>query len=288
MKIEIICGSYGWRKTKDAMPKLVERGGICEVDEAEARRLVALGVAAIVHEADEAPVASGSTVESGDTPCVDMPCEENGAESDAEAHLDAEQLQEMTVAQLKELAADLGIETAVGNYRNLEDDVVDFYSSALKTNESKNLTVSCIGTATLPDAKCVDDVMRTNITFQLEDKSQGKSMTYVPVDGEGITADGKVKILSADIEETEVGDYVTIHCIFLEECDSISLDVMDLNGNLWQLSDLGGGSEVAEVGKEATFQISYQKTDLADEIGIRGYDYETNTAYELVKMKLKE
>ena len=55
-------------------------------------------------------------------------------------------------------------------------------------------------------------------------------MTYVPVDGEGITADGKVKILSADIEETEVGDYVTIHCIFLEECDSISLDVMDLNG----------------------------------------------------------
>ena len=184
--------------------------------------------------------------------------------------------------------SDLGIETAVGDYRNLEDDVVDFYSSAVKTNESKNLTISCIGTATLPDAKCVDDVMRTNITFQLEDKSQGKSMTYVPVDGEGITADGKVKILSADIEETEVGDYVTIHCIFLEECDSISLDVMDLNGNLWQLSDLGGGSEVAEVGKEATFQRSYQKTDLADEIGIRGYDYETNTTYEPVKMKLKK
>ena len=82
MKIEIISGSYGWRKTKDAMPKLVERGGICEVDEAEARRLVALGVAAIVHEADEAPVASGSTVESGDTPCADMPSEENGAESE--------------------------------------------------------------------------------------------------------------------------------------------------------------------------------------------------------------
>lgn len=76
------------------------------------QRLVALGVAAIIREADEAPVASGSTVESGDTPCADMPSEENGAESNAEAHLDAEQLQEMTVAQLKELAAELGIETA--------------------------------------------------------------------------------------------------------------------------------------------------------------------------------
>lgn len=112
MKIEIISGSYGWRKTKDAMPKLVERGGVCEVDEAEARRLVALGVAAIVHEADEAPVASSSTVESGDTPCADMPSEENGAESDAAAHLDAKQLQALTVAQLKAMAEEMGIATA--------------------------------------------------------------------------------------------------------------------------------------------------------------------------------
>ena len=112
MKVEIISGSYGWRKTKDAMPKLVERGGICEVDEAEARRLVALGVAAIVREVDEAPVASASTGRNDAAPCADMPNKENGAESDTEAHLDTEQLQEMTVAQLKELAAELGIETA--------------------------------------------------------------------------------------------------------------------------------------------------------------------------------
>ena len=61
------------------------------------------------------------------------------------------------------------------DYRNLEDDVVDFYSSAVKTKESKDLTVSCIGTATLPDAKCVDDVMRTNITFQLKIRAREKA-----------------------------------------------------------------------------------------------------------------
>lgn len=112
MKVEIISGSYGWRKSKDAMPKLIERGGTCEVDEAEAKRLVALGIAAIVREVDEAPVATASTGRNDAAPCADMPSEENGAESGAEAHLDAEQLQEMTVAQLKELAAELGIETA--------------------------------------------------------------------------------------------------------------------------------------------------------------------------------
>lgn len=111
MKVEIISGSYGWRKTKDAMPKLIERGGTCEVGEAEAKRLVALGVAAIVREVDEAPVASASTGRNDAAPCADMPNKENGAESDTEAHLDTEQLQEMTVAQLKELAAELGIET---------------------------------------------------------------------------------------------------------------------------------------------------------------------------------
>ena len=119
-----------------------------------------------------------------------------------------------------EFGEKLGISSASGDFRSQEDDVLMIYSSAVKGNQSSNLTVSCVGVAMLPDAKSVDDVMRTNITFQLEDKSQGKSVTYVPVDGEGITADGKVKILSADIEETEVGDYVTIHCIFLEECEN--------------------------------------------------------------------
>lgn len=112
VEVKITIGSYGWRKTKDAMPKLIERGGTCKVDEAEAQRLVALGVAAIVNEADEAPVATASAPESGAAPCSDIPGAENDAESDTEAHLDAEQLQKMTVAQLKELAEEMCISTA--------------------------------------------------------------------------------------------------------------------------------------------------------------------------------
>ena len=212
--------------------------------------------------------------------------------------------------------SDLGINSAVGNYRSLEDDVLDFYSSAVKTNQSGNLTVSCVGSAMLLDAKSVDDVMRTNITFQLEDKSQSRSATYVPaaaesnteeadVSGENIshtetvsdtnapdagviTADGKVKILSVDIEETEMGDYTTIHYILLDESDSISLDVTDSNGNVWQISDLGGYAPEPEVGKEAIWQINYQKIDLPDEIGIRVYDHETDTIYEPVMLKLQK
>lgn len=112
VEVKIISGSYGWRETRKAMPKLIERGSTCKVDEAEAQRLVALGVAAIVSEAGEAPVATANAPESGAATCSDIPGAENGAESNAEAHLDAEQLQELTVAQLKELAEEMCISTA--------------------------------------------------------------------------------------------------------------------------------------------------------------------------------
>lgn len=184
--------------------------------------------------------------------------------------------------------SDLGIETAVGNYRNLEDDVVDFYSSAVKTNESKNLTVSCIGTATLPDAKCVDDVMRTNITFQLEDKSQGRTVTYVPKNAEDgiITADGKMKILSVEVEESEIGEYAAIHYMVLGDASNIALDVTDANGNLWNMTSVGGSAETTQNTKEGVWKIMYEKTDLPDEIGIRAYDYENSIAYEPVMLQM--
>ena len=184
--------------------------------------------------------------------------------------------------------SDLGIETAVGNYRNLEDDVVDFYSSAVKTNESKNLTVSCIGTAMLPDAKCVDDVMRTNITFQLEDKSQGRTVTYVPKNAEDgiITADGKMKILSVEVEESEIGEYAAIHYMVLGDASNIALDVTDANGNLWNMTSVGGSAETTQNTKEGVWKIMYEKTDLPDEIGIRAYDYENSIAYEPVMLQM--
>lgn len=112
MEIRIKNGSYGWRKTPEKPPKLIERGSTCTVDEAEAKRLFALGVAEPVCDVRGEALATDSKDETADTPSPDIPCDENSAESDTEAHLDAEQLQEMTVPQLKELAEEMGIATA--------------------------------------------------------------------------------------------------------------------------------------------------------------------------------
>lgn len=108
MLVEILCGGYGCR-TKTGI-HTVMRGEQCEVSESEARRLIGLGVAKSPYITDRttanALAATPATAEGNDTPADET--RQSGAET---AHLAPDQLQSMTVAELKKLAADMGIET---------------------------------------------------------------------------------------------------------------------------------------------------------------------------------
>ena len=108
MKVRIICGSYGYR-TKYAV-KPVMLGETCEVDGMEAGRLVGLGIAEIV-DAPTSPSAAAPASSAAEQEYNDTPAEENAAEKPAAAHLVPEDLADMTVANLKKMAADMGIDT---------------------------------------------------------------------------------------------------------------------------------------------------------------------------------
>lgn len=196
--------------------------------------------------------------------------------------------------------SDLGIISTVRQYQAEEDDVLYIYSSAKKENKSGSLMVSCVGTAMLPDAQNGEEVMRTNITFQMEDKSQDTCVTYVPEEGEEdtsaadgeagvVTADGKIKILSVDVEQTEIANYVSVHYILLNGEYHFFLEATDAEGNPWTWSNIGsGGSPEPEAGRESVWNLTYEKTELTDEIGIFAYDYENDVTYETVRMKLQK
>ena len=108
MLVEILCGGYGCR-TKTGI-HTVMRGEQCEVSESEARRLIGLGVAKSPYITDRGTAstlaAAPATAEGNDTPTAET--QQGGSGT---AHLDPNQLQDMTVAELKKLAADMGIET---------------------------------------------------------------------------------------------------------------------------------------------------------------------------------
>ena len=108
MIVEILCGGYGC-PTKTGV-HTVSRGERCEVSDAEATRLIGLGVAKYAFSAptapETAPVDVPAPAEGNDTPAAEA--SQNGSEV---AHLDPDQLHDMTVSNLKKLAADMGIDT---------------------------------------------------------------------------------------------------------------------------------------------------------------------------------
>lgn len=108
MIVEILCGGYGC-PTKTGV-HTVSHGERCEVSDAEATRLIGLGVAKYAFSAPTAPETAPAdvpaTAEGNDTPAAEA--SQNGSEA---AHLDPDHLHDMTVVNLKKLAADMGIDT---------------------------------------------------------------------------------------------------------------------------------------------------------------------------------
>lgn len=111
VNIEIISGAYGHRPDGSAHPVTIERGQCCEVPEAEAERLIALGIARMAVQSGSGTVATSADSLNGNAPSVDIPAKESGAESEETTHLDPEQLKELTNDKLRELAEDMGIST---------------------------------------------------------------------------------------------------------------------------------------------------------------------------------
>ena len=111
-KIEIICGTYGYRPDGSKHPIPIDRGGICEVSEEEAQRLFALCVARPAEETPSPAVATPPAGEDGSGAGADPSSGDEGAEDAESAHLDPEQLRTLTNAKLTELAKEMGIDTA--------------------------------------------------------------------------------------------------------------------------------------------------------------------------------
>lgn len=111
VNIEIISGAYGHRPDGSAHPITIERGQCCEVPEAEAERLIALGIARMAAQSSSGAVATSADGLNSNTTSVNTPSEENGAEGEETGRIDPRQLKELTNDKLRELAEDMGINT---------------------------------------------------------------------------------------------------------------------------------------------------------------------------------
>lgn len=101
--IKMIFGSYGAPNGKGSV-KLIDCGQTCEVEDAEAERLIALHVAqevvATPQEREEPIKAGENTPDASD------------AQEGFTGHLDPDELSTWTVAELKQLAEDMELDTS--------------------------------------------------------------------------------------------------------------------------------------------------------------------------------
>ena len=115
-RVKITNGLYGYRPEGAKHPQPIPAGSLCIVTDAEAARLVALGVGIVLGDIPEedtaGAVATPAEGEGGAGAGVDTPGQNGPAEGNETAHLDPEQLKELTNAKLKELAEEMGINTA--------------------------------------------------------------------------------------------------------------------------------------------------------------------------------
>lgn len=115
-RVKITDGLYGYRPEGAKHPQPVSAGGTCLVDDEEAARLVELRVGVVVGDvpSDDTSSAVATPVEGGDGTGAGVDTADQGgpAADEEAARLDPEQLKELTNAKLKELAEEMGIDTA--------------------------------------------------------------------------------------------------------------------------------------------------------------------------------
>lgn len=115
-RVKITNGLYGYRPEGAKRPRPVSAGGLCVVTDTEAARLASLGVGVVLEDIPEedttGAVATPVEDEDDEGAGVDAPDQDEPAEGEETAHLDPEQLKELTNAKLKELAEEMGIDTA--------------------------------------------------------------------------------------------------------------------------------------------------------------------------------
>ena len=115
-RVKITNGLYGYRPEGAKHPRPVSAGGLCVVTDTEAARLASLGVGVVLEDIPEegitGAVATPVEGEDDEGAGVDTPGQDEPAEGEETARLDPEQLKELTNAKLKELAEEMGIDTA--------------------------------------------------------------------------------------------------------------------------------------------------------------------------------
>lgn len=185
-----------------------------------------------------------------------------------------------------DFSSDMGVSSASVDFQSVEDDVMTVFVSAVKSNDDENMTVSCVGTIQLPDARMVEDIMRTEFCFQLQDKSTAQSYSFVPVQGSGQeAADGRILLNSVEIQVTDLQTYVYINYTPKKDIEGIEFAITDEDGTVWESGFGYDQYPDPEDPKQSVVTLTYAKTEIPEKICLLISDCIIENAYEPIVLE---
>lgn len=188
-----------------------------------------------------------------------------------------------------DFSSDMGVSSASVDFQSVEDDVMTVFVSAVKSNDDENMTVSCVGTIQLPNARTVEDIMRTEFCFQLQDKSTAQSYFFMPTQGTGQeAADGRILLNSVEIQATDLQTYVYIHYTPKKDMEGIEFVITDEDGTVWESGFGYDQYPDPEDPKQRVETLTYAKREISKKIYLAVSDCFTELAYEPILLEMKK
>ncbi|MBQ9989406.1 MAG: hypothetical protein IJP31_00465 [Lachnospiraceae bacterium] len=179
---------------------------------------------------------------------------------------------------------ELGIIESTMNFKSVTDDVMSVYVRCGKESNAKSLNVECVATVRALEAASVNDVLRKEMQFTLEDISQAVTSTYISK-VEGADNPG-YEIIDAKIIQTELGTYVDVHFVCENSrTEGMSFKFKSKDGRA--IETIGGSGIIYNEDGSCSERYIMNKIDFKDGFIIEIYDYHTNETYETVNMTLK-
>lgn len=170
---------------------------------------------------------------------------------------------------------ELGIAASAIYFQSVDDDVMDIMVECGKTQKEKTLDVVCTGIVWDESMTSMEDILRTEIRFTLEDISDSEAAAYVPAGTAKIPGTDAV-IEKAEVVQTKLGTYLEI--IYKREADDgFPGPCFRIAGGVTGTEHrirMGSGTEILENG-EYFWRLSLEKTEFGDSISLEAYDEET-------------
>lgn len=180
---------------------------------------------------------------------------------------------------------ELGIVESSMSFKSVSNDVMYVYVRSGKMSDVRHFDVTCVATARPSEAGSVNDVIRQEVKFTLEDMSEADIFSYLPVGQTG--HDTETEIVGAQVIQTELGTYIDVHFHNNQGNfpDNISFRIKESDGT--GIDSIGGSG--IEVNEDGTYRerLILNKKDFSGDFILEIYDYHEGTIYNSMQMRLE-